>query len=107
MNDLSRKQACFAIEKCIKDEIDIFATVSYTSSILYIAIPYLVSATSSILDKRLILYCKEVFGLLDPRSIFNEHKLENDEWVTTHCFKVDENKWQEIQTLLRFKGYGR
>lgn len=105
MTEKTRYQIGLDLVKYIWDELKLHINVHYNGYDIYIELPYAApiypTATGKLLDNHL----QSVFGLSSAISNFDEHKLSDDSWCRTFVYKVDEDKWQEIQILLKLKGY--
>ena len=105
INTKTRYQICLDLAKCIYNEIQVEVHIHFTGTSIYAELPYLPPIYPTAIGTRLNNYLKNAFGLSMPALDFNEHKQMDDSWVRALCYEVDEAKWQEIQTLLRMKGY--
>ena len=105
MAEKTRYQIGLDISKCIRDELKLNIHVHYSGHDIYVELPYIVPIYPTATGKLLDNYLQSVFGLNSAISDFDEHKLSDDSWCRTFVYKVDEEKWKEIQALLKIKGY--
>lgn len=105
MAEKTRYQIGLDISKCILNELKLNIRVHYSGYDIYVELPYAVPIYPTSIGKKLDNYLQSVFGLGSAISNFDEHKLSDDSWCRTFVYKVDEGKWNEIQSLLKIKGY--
>ena len=105
MAEKTRYQIGLDISKCIQNELKLNIRVHYSGYDIYIELPSAIPLSMAGISKKLDNYLQLTFGLSSAISNFDEHKLLDDSWCRTFVYKVDESKWQEIQTLLKLKGY--
>lgn len=105
MTEKTRYQIGLDLIKYVWDELQLHIRVHYNGYDIYIELPYAAPIYPTATGKLLDNYLQNTFTLDPPSYDFDEHKLSDDSWCRTFVYKVDEDKWQEIQTLLRLKGY--
>lgn len=105
MTEKTRYQISLDIARCVWDELKLNIHVHYNGYDIYIELPYAIPIYPTAIGKKLDNYLQTVFTLDPPSHDFDEHKLSDDSWCRTFVYKVDEGKWNEIQSLLKIKGY--
>ena len=103
---MTRIEFCFALDKCLYQETQYVVRSTYYSGHLVLEIGFL-NAIKPICSFKIIEeYMKEIFGLQKVIDWYETNSGQTDNGQTYMLsYTVDEQKVEEIHTLLRMKGY--
>ena len=101
----TRYAICFNLAKCLFKETNISVHFYYTGINLYAEIPYTPPVVPKKITENVKNYLAEVFDIMILDREFDEHKLADNSYVRNLRYKVNEELWENIQVLLKLKGY--
>lgn len=103
---MTRIEFCFALDKCLYQETQYVVKSTYYNGHLLLEVGFLNIIEPTYSFKIIEEYMKEIFGLQKGIDWYETNRGQTDRSQTYMLsYAVDEQKVEEIHTLLRIKGY--
>ena len=103
---MTRIEFCFALDDCLYQETQYKVRSIYYSGHLFLEVGFLDTVKPIYSFKIIEEYMQEIFGLQKVIDWYETNRGQTDHSrVYVLSYAVDEQKVEEIHTLLRMKGY--